>query len=99
MAIKWMGRYRDFVSAVVKHSNQYNRVANVDSVSFEDKTFSSIAWQELLVMMCIQIVLKSLYEVLILPVTIRVVNAIKRIDGSDVYDEGISYKVWKISEI
>ena len=58
-----------------------------------------IAWQELLVMMCIQIVLKSLYEVLILPVTIRVVNAIKRIDGSDVYDEGISYKVWKISEI
>ena len=31
MAIKWMGRYRDFVSAVVKHSNQYNRVANVDS--------------------------------------------------------------------
>ena len=45
MAIKWMGRYRDFVSAVVKHSNQYNRVANVDSVSFEDKTFSSIEWQ------------------------------------------------------
>ena len=40
MAIKWMGRYRDFVSAVVKHSNQYNRVANVDSVSFEGKTFS-----------------------------------------------------------
>ena len=58
-----------------------------------------IAWQELLVMMCIQIVLKSLYEVMILPVTIRVVKAIKRIDGSDVYDEGISYKVWKITEI
>ena len=44
-------------------------------------------------------VLKSMYEVIILPVTIRVVKAIKRIDGSDVYDEGISYKVWKISEI
>ena len=39
------------------------------------------------------------YEVLILPVTIRVVKAIKRIDGSDVYDEGISYKVWKIGDI
>ena len=38
-------------------------------------------------------------EVLILPVTIRVVKAIKRIDGSDVYDEGISYKVWKIGDI
>ena len=46
-----------------------------------------------------QILLKSMYEVLILPVTIRVVKAIKRIDGSDVYDEGISYKVWKIGDI
>ena len=71
-----------------------------DSLIFFPVAFGGIiAWQELLVMMCIQIVLKSLYEVLILPVTIRVVNAIKRIDGSDVYDEGISYKVWKISEI
>ena len=58
-----------------------------------------MAWRELLGMMCIQILLKSMYEVLILPVTIRVVKAIKRIDGSDVYDEGISYKVWKIGDI
>ena len=50
-------------------------------------------------MMVAHIVLKSMDEVIILPVTIRVVKAIKRIDGSDVYDEGISYKVWKISEI
>ena len=64
------------------------------------RNFSGIiAWRELLVMMCIQILLKSMYEVLILPVTIRVVKAIKRIDGSDVYDEGISYKVWKIGDI
>ena len=71
-----------------------------DSLIFFPVAFGGIiAWQELLVMMGIQIVLKSLYEVRILPVTIRVVNAIKRIDGSDVYDEGISYKVWKISEI
>nr|MDE6348123.1 VUT family protein [Bacteroides sp.] len=58
-----------------------------------------IAWRELLLMMCIQILLKSMYEVVILPVTIRVVKAIKRIDGSDVYDEGISYKVWRIGDI
>ena len=71
-----------------------------DSLIFFPVAFGGIiAWQELLVMMCIQIVLKSLYEVMILPVTIRVVKAIKRIDGSDVYDEGISYKVWKITEI
>ena len=58
-----------------------------------------IAWRELLLMMVIQIILKSTYEVLILPVTIRVVRAVKRIDGSDVYDEDISYKVWKVKEL
>jgi uncharacterized integral membrane protein (TIGR00697 family) len=54
---------------------------------------------ELVKMMLVQVVLKTLYEVIILPVTIRVVNLIKRLDGSDVYDENISYKVWKIKEI
>lgn len=71
-----------------------------DSLIFFPVAFCGIiAWQELLLMMCIQIILKSMYEVVILPVTIRVVGLIKRIDGSDVYDEGISYKVWKISDI
>jgi len=58
-----------------------------------------IAWRELLIMMCIQIILKSMYEVIILPVTIRVVKAIKKIDGSDVYDTDISYNVLKVRDI
>ena len=58
-----------------------------------------VAWKELLIMMGIQIVLKSMYEVIILPVTIRVVKAIKQIDGSDVYDTDISYNVLKIKDI
>ena len=58
-----------------------------------------IAWPELLVMMGTQIVLKSLYEVIILPITIRVVKAVKRIDGSDVYDTDISYNVLKVKDI
>ena len=58
-----------------------------------------IAWPELLVMMGIQIALKSLYEVVMLPVTIRVVNLVKRVDHSDVYDRNISYNIWKIKEI
>lgn len=71
-----------------------------DSLIFFPVAFGGvIAWNQLLLMMGIQIVLKSLYEVMILPVTIRVVKAIKKIDGSDVYDEDISYKVWKISDI
>ncbi len=68
-----------------------------DSLIFFPIAFGGlIAWRELLVMMCLQVFLKTLYEVIILPVTIRVVKFIKRVDGSDVYDEGISYKVWKL---
>lgn len=71
-----------------------------DSLIFFPVAFGGIiAWKELLLMMAIQIVMKSMYEVIILPVTIRVVGVIKRIDGSDVYDTAISYKVWKVKEI
>ena len=71
-----------------------------DSLIFFPVAFGGIiAWKELLIMMGIQIVLKSMYEVMILPVTIRVVKAIKKIDGSDVYDTDISYNVLKIKDI
>ena len=66
-----------------------------DSLIFFPIAFGGvIAWQELLVMMGVQIVLKSMYEVIILPVTIRVVKFIKKVDGSDVYDNDISYNVF-----
>ena len=71
-----------------------------DSLIFFPIAFGGlIAWPELLVMMGTQIVLKSLYEVIILPITIRVVKAVKRIDGSDVYDTDISYNVLKGKDI
>ena len=71
-----------------------------DSLIFFPVAFGGvIAWKELIIMMGIQIVLKSLYEVMILPVTIRVVKAIKKIDGSDVYDTDISYNVLKVKDI
>ena len=71
-----------------------------DSLIFFPVAFGGIiAWKELLIMMGIQIVLKSMYEVIILPVTIRVVKAIKQIDGSDVYDTDISYNVLKVKDI
>ena len=71
-----------------------------DSLLFFPVAFGGvIAWKELLIMMGIQIVLKSMYEVIILPVTIRVVKAIKKIDGSDVYDTDISYNVLKVKDI
>ena len=73
---------------------------SADSLIFFPIAFGGlIGWNELCVMMGIQIALKSLYEVVMLPITIRVVNFVKRIDHSDVYDENISYNIWRIKEI
>lgn len=43
-----------------------------------------------------QVVLKTLYEVVALPVTIRVVTLTKRHEGVDVYDENVSYNIFKL---
>ena len=43
-----------------------------------------------------QVVLKTVYEIIALPLTIRVVRYLKQHEGEDAYDEGISYNVWKI---
>ena len=43
-----------------------------------------------------QVVLKTVYEIIVLPVTIRVVKATKKHAGEDVYDNNISYNVFKI---
>ncbi len=73
---------------------------SADSLIFFPIAFLGlIPFPQLLALIGIQAVLKSLYEVLILPVTIRVVRYIKRIDGMDVYDENISYKFWKIRDL
>jgi uncharacterized integral membrane protein (TIGR00697 family) len=71
-----------------------------DSVIFFPAAFSGLVpLKELLMLMAVQIVLKSLYEVIVLPVTIRVVKAVKRMEGIDVYDTDISYNVLKIKDI
>lgn len=54
---------------------------------------------ELLIMIGTQAVLKSLYEIIILPITIKVVKYIKKIDGSDVYDRNLSYNILKVKDI
>ncbi len=43
-----------------------------------------------------QVVLKTVYEIVVLPVTIRIVRFLKKHEGEDVYDNGISYNVFKI---
>ncbi len=73
---------------------------SADSLIFFPLAFGGLMpVNELMKMMEVQVVLKTAYEIVILPVTIRVVNYIKRVDDSDVYDEHISYNVLKIKEI
>ena len=42
-----------------------------------------------------QVTLKTLYEIVILPVTVRVVKAVKRIEETDVFDTNIKYRLFK----
>lgn len=54
---------------------------------------------ELPIFILTQVVLKTLYEVVVLPVTIYVVKKTKQIEGEDAYDNGISYSVWKVLNV
>ena len=51
---------------------------------------------ELLKLMIWQVILKTLYEVIALPITIRVVKKLKEHEGEDVYDNGVNHSIWKI---
>ncbi|MDR2038275.1 MAG: queuosine precursor transporter [Bacteroidales bacterium] len=71
-----------------------------DSLLFFIIAFSGIvAWKEILIMIAVQTVLKSAYEVIILPVTTVVVKYIKRTEKTDVFDENISYHILKVKEV
>ena len=55
--------------------------------------------KELINLMVLQIILKSSYEIVILPLTIYVVKKVKKFENSDVYDDGISYNVFKVKDL
>lgn len=73
---------------------------SIDSTLFFPIAFTGLVpTDQLLIMIGTQAFLKSLYEVLILPITIRVVKYIKKIEDSDVYDDDISYNILKIKDL
>ncbi|HJG89667.1 queuosine precursor transporter [Barnesiella viscericola] len=73
---------------------------SADSLLFFPIAFGGVVpVKELIVLIVTQACLKTAYEIIILPVTIRVVRLVKRIDGSDVYDRQVSYNIFKIKEI
>src|SRR5574344_15043 len=73
---------------------------SVDSLIFFPLAFVGvIPLIEIPKLMFWQVILKTLYEVVVLPLTIRVVKAVKSHEGEDVYDNGIDYNVLKIFNI
>jgi Uncharacterized ACR, YhhQ family COG1738. len=49
--------------------------------------------ENLILMMGSQVIVKTLVEVVILPMTIRFVKWLKRTEGMDVYDNDINYSI------
>ena len=57
-----------------------------------------IPGSELPVLMLSQVVLKTLYELIALPITIQVVRITKRHEDEDTFDYNIDYNIFKIKE-
>lgn len=66
-----------------------------DSIIFFPLAFGGILpWREIVLLIVAQALLKTAYEIVILPVTLKVVKKLKSIESTDTYDRGISYSWW-----
>jgi len=73
---------------------------SADSLIFFPIAFGGlIPGNELLLMVGTQALLKSCYEIIVLPLTICVVRYVKKIDGSDTYDNDLSFNPFKIKDL
>lgn len=71
-----------------------------DSLIFFPAAFGGLMpLEELVKLMLLQVTAKTLYEVVALPVTTRVVRFMKRYEGSDVYDNQVSYNIFKLFDL
>ena len=68
-----------------------------DSVIFFPLALGGVVpTEELPKLMLWQVLLKTVYEVIALPITIRIVKALKEQEGEDIYDNDVNYSIWKI---
>lgn len=73
---------------------------SADSLIFFPMAFGGIIPDnELLIMIATQATLKSCYEIVVLPLTIRIVRYVKKIEGSNVFDTNVSFNPFKIRDI
>ena len=71
----------------------------LDSLIFMPIVFWGAGVKSLMMMAAAQVTFKVCYEIVILPVTVRVIKALKRYEGIDTFDENISYNPFKIADI
>lgn len=93
----------------VLHSGKYFSFRAITSTlvgeTFDSLIFFPIAYwglieaKEIFLLMCIEVTIKTLYEIVILPLTIRVVNRVKKIDDCDAYDNNISYNIINLKQL
>lgn len=68
-----------------------------DSLLFFPIAFLGVmAGKELLNQLVLQFVLKTLYEIILLPLTTCVIRKLKQYEGEDVYDTDINYGIFEI---
>lgn len=73
---------------------------SVDSIIFFPLALGGVVpWEEMPSLMISQVALKTLYEIVALPITIRVVKFTKKHDHEDVYDNDINYNIFNILKI
>lgn len=58
-----------------------------------------VPWEVMPFIMVNQVVLKTAYEILVLPLTIRIVRFLKKHEGKDIIDRSISYSPWRIFDL
>ena len=58
-----------------------------------------IPWEEMPSLVITQVTLKTLYEIVVLPITIRVVKFTKEHDHEDVYDKHVTYNIFKVRDL
>jgi len=73
---------------------------SADSLLFISLAFAgTFSFQAIIIMIATQALLKSIYEMLILPFTVLVVRWVKRKEEKDVFDHAISYNPFKVIEV
>lgn len=66
-----------------------------DSIIFFPLAFGGLMpIHELGKLMLLQVLAKTLYEIIVLPITVRVVSYIKKVEKTDVFDDNISYRIF-----